>query len=101
MSHSLLHSPDKVGFGALVEMVEEVGDVLVALLSSSQLYIGKQFGFGHVESGKHSVDRSVIVGIFALHISYASSYHFAQHTCEHFHKNEYHYYLFIKSSVGV
>lgn len=37
MVHSLLHSPDEVRLRALIEMVEEIGDVLVGHIATPHL----------------------------------------------------------------
>ena len=101
VGHSLLHGPYQVGLSALVEMVEEVGDVFIRHPSASQLYVGQQFGFRHVESGQQLVEGVVIVFILALRVSNAPPNQFAQHACENLRDNEYHRDLLVHPSVGV
>ena len=101
VGHSLLHGPYQVGLSALVEMVEEVGDVFIRHPSASQLYVGQQFGFCHVESGQQSVEGVVIVFILALRVSNAPPNQFAQHACENLRDNEYHRDLLVHPSVSV
>lgn len=101
VGHSLLHGPYQVGLSALVEMVEEVGDVLIRHPSASQLYVGQQFGFRHVESGQQLVEGVVIVFILALRVVNAPPNQFAQHACENLRDNEYHRDLLVHPSVSV